>query len=217
MTKAKAQSRRTQQRSLDTRAAIKVAGAELFASRGFRATGVREIADLAGCNQALVSYHFKGKGGLYDEILGDAVAEAQRLARAGDLAGSDHPERDLVRILSHAIASQDHLAPMILREQMDPERLLNRNTANTLRSFMALTEGVLDALPLDAEARGWDPQIVHLAIVGPLIHYSVATRMRESVAGSLDRTTSTPDLNTFTETLAAMLSRALRQEGTPCD
>ena len=212
MTTAKTQSRRKQQRSLDTRAAIKAAGAELFATQGFRATGVRDIAERAGCNQALVSYHFKGKGRLYDEILSDAVAEAQRLARAGDLAGSDYPERDLVRILSHAIASQNPLAPMILREQMDPERLLNPNTANTLRSFMTLTEDVLNALPLDAEARGWDPQIVHLAIVGPLIHYTVATRMREQVAGSLDRPMSTPDLEEFTETLAAMLSRALRKE-----
>ena len=70
-------SRKTQQRTLDTRAAIKAAGAELFATRGYRATGVREIADLAGCNQALIAYHFGGKGGLYDEILADAVAVAR--------------------------------------------------------------------------------------------------------------------------------------------
>ena len=171
---------------------------------------MRDIAERAGGNQALVSYHFKGKGGLYDEILADAVTEAQRLASEGDLANATNPERELVRILSRAIASQPHLAPMILREQMDPDRLLNPDTANTLRSFMALTESVLDALPLDAEARGWDPQIVHLAIVGPLIHYTVATRMREVTASKLDSPMSTPDLETFTETLAAMFSRALR-------
>ncbi|MFZ9396205.1 MAG: TetR family transcriptional regulator [Erythrobacter sp.] len=210
MTTRKTQTRATQQRTLDTRAAIKAAGAELFATRGYRATGVRDIADLAGCNQALVSYHFNGKGGLYDEILADAVAEAQRLAREGDLAASASPERDLVRILSRAIASQPHLAPMILRDQLDPERLLNRDTANTLRSFSLLTESVLDAIPLDTEARGWDPQIVHLVIVGPLIHYTVATRMREATAGALDRPMSIPDLDTFTETLAAMFTRALR-------
>lgn len=212
MATTKTQTRATQQRTIDTRAAIKAAGAELFATRGYRATGVRDIAERAGCNQALVSYHFKGKGGLYDEILGDAVVEAQRLARDSNLGGSDYPERELVRVLSRAIASQDHLAPMILREQLDPERLLNRDTAHTLLSFMALTEGVLEALPLDAEARGWDPQIVHLSIVGPLIHYVVATRMREAVAESLDRPMTTPDLDEFTETLASMLSRALRKE-----
>lgn len=204
------QRRATQQRTLDTRATIKAAGAELFASRGYRATGVRDIADRAGCNQALVSYHFKGKGGLYDEILADAVAEAERLAQEGDLSSGEPPEVKLVHILSRAIASQPHLAPMILREQMDPDRLLNPDTANTLRSFMALTEKVLDTIPLDEQARSWDPQIVHLAIVGPLIHFTVATQLRESNAGKLNRPTSTPDLDSFTETLAAMVSRALR-------
>lgn len=210
MVKAKSGSRKTQQRTLDTRAAIKAAGAELFATCGYRATGVRDIAELAGCNQALVSYHFKGKGGLYDEILADAAAEAQRLAEESDLAESDYPERELVRILSLAIAGQPHLAPMLLREQMDPERLLNLDTANTLRSFSLLTEGVLEAMPLDTQARGWDPQIVHLAVVGPLIHYTVATRMRETVASEIDQPMSTPSLEEFAETLAAMLSRALR-------
>lgn len=205
--------RKTQQRTLDTRAAIKAAGTELFATRGYRATGVRDIADLAGCNQALIAYHFGGKGGLYDEILGDAVAEAQRLALETNLAGSVSPERDLVRILSRALASKAHLAPMILREQLEPDRILNVDTANTLRSFMAMTESVLDMLPLDSEARGWDPQIVHLAIVGPLIHYTIATRSREAVAKVISRPWSTPNLEEFTETLATMLSRALRCGG----
>ncbi len=199
-----------QQRTVDTRAAIKAAGTELFATRGYRATGVRDIAELAGCNQALVSYHFGGKGELYDEILSDAVEEAQRLAREADLATAEYPERELVRILAQALASKDHLAPMILREQMDPDRLLNVETAATLGSFMALTISVLDALPLDTEARGWDPQIVHLSVVGPLIHFAVATRMREAVGPNIGRPWSTPSLEQFTETLADMLSRALR-------
>lgn len=202
--------KKIQQRTLDTRAAIKAAGAQLFAKRGYRATGVRDIAELAGCNQALIAYHFEGKGALYDEILADAVTTAHRLASESDLTKADHPERALVRIFANALAAEDHIAPMILREQMDPDRILNLETANILRNFMALTEVVLDALPLDAEARGWDPQIVHLCVVSPLIHYRVATHMREANAGNLDRPMSTPSLDEFVEVLAAMLSRALR-------
>lgn len=174
---------------------------------------MRDIAEQAGCNQALVAYHFGSKGGLYDEILADAVAIAQQRAREADFANAEYPERELVRILAEAIAGQRHLAPMILREQMDPERLLNVDTANTLRSFSLLTESVLDSLPLDSQARGWDPQIVHLVVVGPLIHFTVATRMREATAGKINSPMSTPSLEEFAETLAAMLSRALRGEG----
>lgn len=206
------QPRKTQQRAINTRAAIKTAGAELFATCGYRSTGVRDIADAAGCNVALVSYHFGGKGGLYDEILSDAVTEARQLASEGDLRSSAYPERELVRVLARALATQKHLAPMILREQMDPQRLLNIDTANTLRGFMMLTESVLNSMPLDAEARKWDPQIVHLAIVGPLIHYTVATQMREATAHKIDSPITTPSLEEFTETLASMLSRALRKK-----
>ncbi|TNE33655.1 MAG: TetR/AcrR family transcriptional regulator [Alphaproteobacteria bacterium] len=204
--------RKTQQRTLETRAAIKATGAELFATRGYRATGVRDIADLAGCNQALVSYHFGSKGGLYDEILADAVAEAQLLARQADLVSAEYPERELVRIMAQAIAARDHFAPMILREQLDPERLLNVETGNILRSMMSLTESVLDALPLDVEARGWDPQIVHLCVVGPLIHFVVATRMREATAAKIAKPMTTPSLDEFVEVQAAILSRALRKD-----
>lgn len=203
--------KKVQQRTLDTRAAIKAAGAHLFATRGYRSTGVRDIAEAAGCNQALIAYHFGGKGGLYDEILSDAVAMAKRLAGEADLASTEYPERELVRVFANALAAEDHIAPMILREQMDPERILNVETANILRNFMALTESVLDALPLDAEAKGWDPQIVHLCVVGPLIHYRVATHMREATAAKLDRPMTTPSLDEFVDVLAAMLSRSLRR------
>lgn len=210
MATRKTKLKKTQQRTLDTCAAIKAAGANLFATRGYQATGVREIAEQAGCNQALVAYHFGSKGGLYDEILADAVAIAQQRAREADFVNAEYPERALVRILAEAIAGQAHLAPMLLREQLDPDRLLNPETANTLRNFMALTESVLDALPLDAEAQGWDPQIVHLAIVGPLVHFLVATRMRDATADKLSRPVTTPSLDEFVDTLAAMITRSLR-------
>ena len=96
MVSRKTKTRKVQQRTLDTRAAIKAAGAHLFATRGYRSTGVREIAEQAGCNQALVAYHFGSKGGLYDEILADAVAIAQQRAREADFANAENPERELV-------------------------------------------------------------------------------------------------------------------------
>ena len=204
--------RKTQQRTIDTVAAVKEAGAKLFGARGFRATGVRDIADAAGCNQALIAYHFGGKEGLYDAILADAVAIAQTQAAEADITQSEYPERELVRIFAEVIAAQPHLAPMILREQMEPERMINAKTANILRNFMSLTESVLDALPLDAKARGWDPQIVHLCVIGPLIHFRVATHMRETLAEKVDKPISTPSPEEFRETLAQMLTRSLRGE-----
>lgn len=189
----------------------------MFAAKGYRATGVRDIAELAGCNQALIAYYFGDKGRLYDEILSDAVAEARRMALEADLGASRYPERELVRVLAGAITLNPHLVPMLLREQLDPYRLLNPETGNILRSFMALTEAVLDLLPLDAEARAWDPQIVHLAIVGPLVQFIVASRFRETTANRMDRPITTPGLEEFVDTLASLLSRGLRGRGASPD
>ncbi len=49
----------------DTRQALLDAATRLFAQRGFDGTSVREIAEAAHVNLAMVSYHFSGKEGLY--------------------------------------------------------------------------------------------------------------------------------------------------------
>jgi AcrR family transcriptional regulator len=52
-----------------TRAAILDAAKTLFSKRGFTNTGVREVAELAGVNSALVTRYFGSKEGLYRATL----------------------------------------------------------------------------------------------------------------------------------------------------
>ena len=52
-----------------TRQAIIKAAVRLFAEKGFQATSVRDIVAKARVNQAAINYHFKGKDGLYLELL----------------------------------------------------------------------------------------------------------------------------------------------------
>lgn len=196
-----------------TRQAIFDEAAKLFASKGFKATGVREIAAAAGVNQALVSYHFGGKGALYHEILAEAVDHAAQLAEAAALESAEAPERELVRLFARAMASRPHLAPMILREQLDPKQLLRPESSTKMLGFMELTEKILARIPLREEAKAYDPQIVHLIIVGPLIHFLVATRVREAAARQASRPVTLPSLDEFVETLGDMLSHALRLPG----
>jgi AcrR family transcriptional regulator len=199
-----------QKRSAKTRAAIAAAAAELFAHQGFAKTGVRDIADQAGVNQALVFYHFGNKGALYDEILAEGVAHAGALAAAANIESAPFPERELVRVFARALSSRPYLAPMILREQLDLDHLLDPASASKLRGMMALTERVLNAIPLREQASRYDPQIVHLICVGPLLHFLIATPFREATAAKLDSPVSTPKLEEFVETLGEFLSHALR-------
>ena len=53
----------------DTRTRLLESAIIHFAAKGFDGTGIREIANSASANSALVAYHFCGKEGLYAEAL----------------------------------------------------------------------------------------------------------------------------------------------------
>lgn len=55
--------------SQDTRRRLLEAALIVFAEKGFDGAGIREIAERAKANSAMVQYHFKGKEGIYLEAL----------------------------------------------------------------------------------------------------------------------------------------------------
>lgn len=72
-----------EQRGDRTAQALLRAACTAFAERGFAGASVRDIADEAGANPALIRYHFGSKQGLYRRIVDDAVARLRyRLSSA---------------------------------------------------------------------------------------------------------------------------------------
>ena len=199
--------RKIQQRTIDTRAAIMQAGAELFASKGYAATGVREIAQAAGCNQALVSYHFGGKEKLYDAILGECIDSLVDAVAAYEKR-ADSPFRSLVHGFAHAFSGRENLVAIILREYLNPDRMLNAETGAILRRSMGLTEKMIARLPGTARAHQFDPQFVHLSIISPLVLFIAARPVREALSRS-DPSVISPTIDEFAEQLARMLEPAI--------
>lgn len=70
----------------DSRTALLSAARYVFAEKGYEGTTVKELADRAGVNVSLVSYHFGGKEGLYKEcilhIAEERIASMERLLEA---------------------------------------------------------------------------------------------------------------------------------------
>jgi AcrR family transcriptional regulator len=62
-----------------SRALILKAARILFAEKGYEAATVREIADTAGVNLSLISYHFHGKEGLLRECLEDYIRQKHQI------------------------------------------------------------------------------------------------------------------------------------------
>lgn len=65
-------SEETMQRLMD-------AGAELFDKKGYHNVSIKEIGRLAGCNSALISYHFGSKQALYQSIIDSQLKVLHRL------------------------------------------------------------------------------------------------------------------------------------------
>ncbi len=89
MAKSGPRSPETAERSADTRAALVAGAVSALRDAGFAGASAREIARRAGCNQALVFYHF---GSVNDLLLAalDEVSQRRLIAYRGllDQAGS---------------------------------------------------------------------------------------------------------------------------------
>ena len=106
-------------RPADSRAALLAAATELFAAHGFDGVSVSDIAEKAGVNRAMISYHFGGKRDLYAAILAatfqEIVADVERIA------GSEGPAPEVLRAIVAAIGDaathrHPHFCTMMLRE-----------------------------------------------------------------------------------------------------
>lgn len=136
-----------------TRQQLTEAAAGVFATRGFRATTVRDICQRAGVNVAAINYHFGDKAGLYAEVLRHALRHA-RAKYPPDLGlppGATVAQRlrafvrsFLLRIFDagpHAWHGQ-----LLLREMVEPTAALDALVEEEIRPLAAQLLGIVRAL-----------------------------------------------------------------------
>jgi AcrR family transcriptional regulator len=98
-----------------TRAAILDAAQEAFSSRGYLATGVRDVTAAAGVNPALVSRYFGSKEKLYEAALGDLLD-----ARLVTGAGRARFGAAMLRMLASGTPTRRNPLPMMVLASADP-------------------------------------------------------------------------------------------------
>lgn len=104
-----------QQRAHSRLEAVLDAGAELFASKGYKATTMRDIAAAAGMQPGSLYYHFASKQELLRRVYGLAVEQAEaRLVEAID-AQIDPWERFEAAVVRHTetMLDQDNYAKVM--------------------------------------------------------------------------------------------------------
>ena len=106
-------------RAGEAREALLVAARELMTEKGLPAVTVREIAERAGVQAALVNYHFGGKEGLLRSVVDSVMGEmAERIQAVTTGLGSiDERLRELIEGVIEALSASPY-APRLMVEQV---------------------------------------------------------------------------------------------------
>lgn len=130
MAKKPLRGRKPKTDSSTTKEALLSAAKVLFAEKNFEGVSVREIAEKAGVNIALVSYHFKNKDGLYKECLKEFGLSKLKISR--EILTPPQTKEELkirleifMRNMLSTFTTDMHSAKILVRE-MDLDRVAFR-------------------------------------------------------------------------------------------
>lgn len=196
-----------------TRSAFVAAGERVFARNGFDGSTLDMLAAEAGANKALVSYYFGSKAGLYDVVVMTLVREA-----LGSLTGkykeSGDPARDCavyIEKLAETLAERPTFLSILMREYVSGSMQTRRTPAQEVLQFFKITEHLYERGRKAKLFRKVDPHLLHLSIIGPIIHFVLTAPFREAVVGTVIRGISKPSVAAFSAHLSSLVLNGLRR------
>lgn len=161
---------------LDSREALILAAQKVFAEKGFEGATVKDLADEAGVNVSLVSYHFGGKEALYKTCLEnfglDRVESAERILKspeskedfrlrlklfADDFISFHQREPDICKMIHRGIDNMDVISAEVFKNVF-------------YRMFQALQDFVASARKKGFVDADFDAEFVTLLMFGALTH-----------------------------------------------
>lgn len=157
---------------------IVASATELFARKGFAAVSVKELADAAGVNIALISYYFGGKENLYTTVLERQFAV---IADVLDTIGKEGlPPVERVRRFAYLVMKVHKTAAyvdqLIYGEKINPTGCLETIVKKEIaRIHNFLRDCISEAMAAGQFRPGLDPDCAALAL-GGIIRIYFCTR-----------------------------------------
>ncbi len=121
----------------ETRSRILEAALRVFSDYGFAAAGTREIANQAGVNQGLITYHFKSKDILWREAANKIFSEARTTVVEEVLRNANVDKRTLQKNMVKAyvrfVAKRPELLRFMVEEGKQPSERVRWLVDNHLK------------------------------------------------------------------------------------
>lgn len=156
----------------------------LFSEHGYAATSIRQIAEQAGVNPALVHYYFSNKKNLLKNVMERALAPmGQAIAALGK--GEHASPENIAELLLSMLAAHPNMPRLMIREVMLPGGEMQQYFTANLAPHLG---GALPALLGKEKAAGRmrhdaDPAISAMMIMAMCAFPFVARTLAEPVLG----------------------------------
>ncbi|MBN2542592.1 TetR/AcrR family transcriptional regulator [bacterium] len=139
---------------------------ELFALKGYSATGLREIAKKAKVNLAMISYYFGSKIGILIAIIDDFSLNSMQIiknVRESDLPPDQKIKEGIAQIIKYFSENEDK-ARIVFKELPYKVPEIKKFKSERLHQIKGLVEPALLKI-LDTKTE----QKMHYEIIGPLL------------------------------------------------
>ena len=166
-----------------TRQALVAAGASLFGEKGYDGVSIEDVALRAGVNKALISYHFRGKRGLYGEILAHGfreIAGAHGGGRGAARRTRRSPSTTLLQVFDAFRRERPEFPGLFMRE------VLSTGVEPRVAPHLVAIIGVVRRIAARGEREGIfrrvDPMLLHFGLIGPLVFFAATEPARRRAA-----------------------------------
>ena len=168
--KAGSKQRREQQRAKETRLAILKAALGEFADKGFDGTTVRGVADRAGLQHPLITYHFRNKEALWQSVAAHVWTTMAELWDANvpddlQLSARDRVREEIKQLFRLTIMYPDFHHFMLRESRPNNPRLIWLAETYTRRMFERIVGHIRAAQEVGDMPPG-DPRLVEYVMIG---------------------------------------------------
>lgn len=170
-----------------TRERLLQAASQVFAKKGFSGATVKAIADQAGCNISLISYHFDGKEGLFRALLEgfgkERLKDAEKILSAPEnIADMRAKLRLWAEQFLQCQVQDDSLCAILHRENILEEDFLWDIFEGTfLKTFGAMVTFFESARKSGITRKDVDPVITVTMMFGSLIHVGRNQKIQKKI------------------------------------